>query len=326
MTTMPTMQMTRFLAAAALTLTASACGKKVEQAPPPPPPVKVAPDAAAVVPPTEATAAAGAGAFKEVTGFATPESVLVVAGQDYYLVANINGGPLDADDNGFISKVGVDGTMLELKWIDGGSDKVTLSAPKGMAIFGGKLYVADITAVRVFDAATGAPAGDLAIEGASFLNDVAAGDDGVYVSDTGVDGTFKGNGKHAVYKLDAAGKVTKFVAGDGFEAPNGVLVNDGQVWVASFGSKDFYRVDGGKKVDVQTMPTGGLDGLDHLGDGRLVVSSWEGKAVYVGTPGALFTALISDVESPADIAVDRQRKRILVPTFGGNTLRLYDYK
>lgn len=317
--------MTRFLAAAALTLAATACGKKGEQAPPPPPPVKAAPDAAPVVPPVP-EAGAAAGAFKDVPGFATPESVLVVAGQDYYLVSNINGGPLDGDDNGFISKVGVDGTILELKWIDGGSDKVTLSAPKGMAIFGGKLYVADITAVRMFDATTGAPAGEIAIEGASFLNDVAAGDDGVYVSDTGVDGTFKGNGTHAIYKLDAAGKATKFVGGEGFEGPNGVLVNNGQVWVASFGSKEFYRIDGGKKVEAQTMPAGGLDGLDHLGDGRLVVSSWEGKAVYVGQAGAPFTALISDVESPADIAVDRQRKKILVPTFGGNSLRFYDYK
>ena len=314
--------MTRFLATAALTLATTSCGKKVEQAPPPP--VKAAaPDAAVAVPPTAEPESSG---FVEVAGFATPESVLVVEGQEYYLVSNINGGPLDIDDNGFISKVGVDGTILEQKWIDGGSDKVTLSAPKGMATFGGKLYVADITSVRMFDAATGAPTGEFAIEGASFLNDMAAGSDGVYVSDTGVDGTFKGNGKHAIYKLDAAGKATKFVAGEGFEAPNGVLFHDGQVWVASFGSKEFYRVDGGKKVDVQSMPTGGLDGLDHLGDGRLVVSSWEGKTVYVGRPGAAFTAMISDVESPADIAVDRARKKILVPTFGGNTVRLYNYK
>ena len=41
----------------------------------------------------------------ENVGFATPESVLYDAQRDIYLVTNINGSPLAADGNGFISRV-----------------------------------------------------------------------------------------------------------------------------------------------------------------------------------------------------------------------------
>src|SRR5262245_10177215 len=62
----------------------------------------------------------------EIPGFQTPESVLYDADNDVYLVSNINGKPLDADDNGFISKVSPDGKITELKWIDGAKDNVKL--------------------------------------------------------------------------------------------------------------------------------------------------------------------------------------------------------
>ena len=67
-------------------------------------------------------------------GFSTPESVLHDAASDVYLVSNINGNPLDVDGNGSISRVSFDGTVAQLKWIEGGANGVTLNAPKGMAI------------------------------------------------------------------------------------------------------------------------------------------------------------------------------------------------
>ena len=59
-------------------------------------------------------------------GFATPESALHDPSADVYLVSNINGGPADRDDNGFISRVLPSGEIEELKWIDGDSPEVTL--------------------------------------------------------------------------------------------------------------------------------------------------------------------------------------------------------
>lgn len=270
-------------------------------------------------------------AFKEITGFSTPESVLVLPDGAGYLVSNINGSPADADDNGFISKVSPEGAIETLQWIDGATDKITLNAPKGMAIRGGKLYVADITAVRAFDLATGAAAGDIAIKGASFLNDLASDGDNLYVSDTGVDAAFKPTGNHAVYRIGADDKPVKILEGAGTEAPNGLAVASGadgkpQVWVNTFAAPEVYRIADGKKADVQSTPKGGLDGLAVLADGRIIASSWEGNALYAGKPGEAFTAIIEDVESPADFAIDQAKGKIFIPLFQRNAVRIYDLK
>lgn len=120
-------------------------------------------------------------------GFQTPESVLYDPRADVYLVSNINGNPTGTDGNGFISRVSPAGRILALRWIDGTKQGVRLNAPKGMALFGTTLYVADITAVRMFDRSTGRFKGSIDVMGSTFLNDLAAGSDGsIYASDSGL--------------------------------------------------------------------------------------------------------------------------------------------
>ena len=52
-------------------------------------------------------------------------------------VSNIGGKIWQKDNNGFIAKVSPDGKMIERQWLVG-------SLPTGLALDGGKLYVADI--------------------------------------------------------------------------------------------------------------------------------------------------------------------------------------
>src|SRR5262249_23618344 len=126
-------------------------------------------------------------------GLSTPESVLHDETSDTYLVSNIEGQPAEADNKAFISKLGPDGNVVSLKWIESGKNKVTPNAPKGMAFQDDKLYVADIDTVRIFDRNTGAPVGDVKIPNATFLNDVASWTNGrVIISDTGVKAGGKG--------------------------------------------------------------------------------------------------------------------------------------
>jgi SMP-30/Gluconolactonase/LRE-like region len=284
----------------------------------------------------DGSAAAGSGAAaapadKRVVikdaGFLTPESVLHDAAADVYLVANINGEPAGADDNGFISKVSPDGKVAELKWIDGSKPDVKLDAPKGMAISGDILWVADITVVRKFDAKTGAPKGEVKVPGASFLNDVAAAEGGgVYVGDTGVNAKFEPTGTDAVYHIGKDGKVKPLVKAKDLGGPNGLAFANGSVWVNTFGSGELYEVtmkgDKGEKKPGVKLPKGQLDGLVVKDDGELLISSWEGKAVYAGKPGGEWKAILSDVEAPADIGWDSKRKVLLVPQFTGNALIL----
>ncbi len=301
------------------TLAATACSSK-KDAPKAKPAPEVKPPAPEVKPPAPPAPPVAVTEVKDV-GLATPESVLPLPDQDVYLVSNINGAPTALDDNGFISKLGPDGKIVELKWIDGSKPDITLNAPKGMAVLGGNLYVADVTAVRIFDLATGAAKGAVDIKGATFLNDVAAGADTIYVTDSGLTGELKPSGTDAVYAIDAAGAVTKLAAGADLKGPNGVTVIDGNVWAVPFGGKEAYRIADGKPTDLSALPTGGLDGIEAVGDGRVVISSWEGKAVYIGKLGGPFTALAEGVESPADLGIDHKRQRVVVPLFMSSTVR-----
>ena len=82
----------------------------------------------------------------EATGLMGPDSAVYNARSRILYVSNINGGPMDKDGNGFISKLSLNGKVIETHWVTG------LNGPKGMVLHGGRLYVADIdrlVAIRV---------------------------------------------------------------------------------------------------------------------------------------------------------------------------------
>lgn len=255
-------------------------------------------------------------------GFQTPESVLYDAAADVYLVANINGNPTGADGNGFISRVRPDGRVMELKWIDGTKPGVALNAPKGMAIRGNTLFVADITAVRMFDRRTGQFRGSVTVAGATFLNDAAAGPDGtVYVTDSGLKPDFSPSGTDAVYKIDRAGALGTVAKGTHLKNPNGVAVlPDGRLVVVTFTPQgEVYRLTSAGQVEaLPRMPAGQLDGVEVLSGGRLLVSSWASSTVYRVAADGKATAVVQNVKAPADIGYDRKRNRVLIPLFQDN--------
>jgi sugar lactone lactonase YvrE len=254
-----------------------------------------------------------------VKGLATPESVLLDPAADVYLVSNINGSPLDKDGNGFISRVSPDGTISQLKWIDGTAQGVTLNGPKGLAIVGDTLYVTDIDAVRMFDRTTGAPKGAVEIPGATFLNDLApAPDGGVYLTDSGLKAAasgFEPSGSAAIYEVKADGSVRTLLKDPKLPGPNGIAVDGDRVLVAAFGSNELFTIEDGAEKVLAHLPKGSLDGLVKLPDGRWAVSSWEGQAVYAGPLEGPFETILSGVPGPADIGLDPKRSRLLVPSF-----------
>ncbi|MBI1949421.1 MAG: hypothetical protein HYS27_27290 [Deltaproteobacteria bacterium] len=298
-----------------LSLVASAARAEEKAAPPPPAPAP-APTPAPLV---------------RVTGFATPEGVVYDEAGDRYLVSNINGKPLDRDNNGFISVVSPDGKLLAAKWIAGGQGGVTLNAPKGMAVEQGVLYVSDIDVVRTFDLKTGAAKGDIAITGASFLNDVAA--DGknhkVYVSDSGMKQgakEFEGTGSDGVWVIEGK-KATPYFAAKDLGRPNGLWATGKDLYVNFFGSADIAKLDAKKgKLEATAAPAGGGDGLYVAADGTVWSSSWGGNAIYKGKLGGAFVAAVQHVAAPADFAVDTKRNRLVVPRFMDNAVEIYEMK
>lgn len=262
----------------------------------------------------------------KITGLETPESVIYDADGDRYFISNINGAPLAADNNGYITIASPDGKITTQKWVAGGVNKVTLHAPKGLAISKGELWVTDIDTVRAFDLKTGAPKANIKIAGSSFLNDIAAGPDGkLYVTDTGVDEKFAPTGTDAVYVIEK-GAAKVLVKSKDLKNPNGVVFTPTGVVVNTFGGAEVYRLGPkGEKLDVTTLPKGKLDGMFMMGD-QLVVSSWEGSAIYKGKLGGTFEAVLTQLDAPADIGWDSKRSRVLVPRFMGNAVEAYDLK
>ena len=299
----------RLILIAALTLVA--CKDKKPDAP--------APGSASAVVAADAPPAIDAASAIDPGELSTPESVLYDSGRDMYVVANINGKPDGADDNGYLTVVNPDGSNeranASWKWIAGEAEDIKLDAPKGMAISGDTLWVADITVVRRFEAKAGIQKPDVAIAGAAFLNDVTPdGAGGVFVSDTAAD---------AIHHIDKDGKVTPRIKGKALHSPNGLWSDGKTLWVVTR-TGEMYEVDAkGKQGAVTKLPTGQLDGVVGLEGGEFLVSSWEGKCVYRGKPGGEWTVVVKDVQSPADIDYDPKRKRLLIPGFETNQLHVH---
>jgi streptogramin lyase len=267
-------------------------------------------------------------AMSVVDSFQTPESVLYDPVADVYLVSNINGSPVAKDDNGFISRVAPDGHVLALKWIDGASDSVELNAPKGSAIHGDTLFVADIDAVRMFDRVSGRPLGSRAVRGATFLNDVAAGPDGtIYFTDSGLKlgaAGFAPTGTDAVYRFDARGNAVAIIRGDSLGRPNGITVDSSGAYVVTFGSGAAYHLDAtGARTAFPKPPHGQLDGIVETAGGTFYISSWEDSSVVaVNPPSDTYTMKVHGVPSPADIGYDSRRHRLLIPSVLTNRIEI----
>jgi sugar lactone lactonase YvrE len=272
--------------------------------------------------PAEQAAPAGPQKIGEAGGMKTPESARYDAAQDLWFVSNINGNPSQKDGNGFIVRLTPDGVAMDsAPFIEGGKTGVTLNAPKGLAIVGDTLWVADIDAVRAFNTKTGAPIASVEIKGATFLNDVVAGPDGsVYITDTGVRFNEKGEMSHPGPDrvVQVIGRQFKpVVAFAGQPGPNGIAYDAAaqRFLINAFASKNFFAWKVGQAApDSIGVGAGGGDGLEVLSDGRVVYTSWADSSLSLFANGTS-TTLMKGFPSPADIGYDTKRQRIAIPLF-----------
>src|SRR5438552_5563385 len=302
------------------TLVALAACQPVDRRRSPPPPQ--ASQAADTVTPAQLqappTTSSRATKVATVVGFLTPESVLDDSAQDIYFVSNINGGPLAKDNNGFISRVKPDGAVENLKFIEGGRAGTVLNAPKGMALAGDTLWVADIDAVRAFNAKTGAPIDSVSLSklGAVFLNDLAVAPTGaLYITDTGIRFDDVGNvlhpGPDRVFRVGPDRAVTQAIRGDTLGRPNGIAVDPvgKRFIIVEFGGRYVLGWKPGDKApSVVAKGPGGFDGVVVVG-GRILVSSWADSSVSSYETGQE-VKLVGGIAGPADIGYDAKRNRL----------------
>ena len=275
-------------------------------------------------------APAAAAKLGETPNMKTPESVRYDPELDVFYVSNINGNPSQHDGNGFIAVVRADSTSVVKMLVESGKNGATLDAPKGLALVGDTLWVADITHVRAFNRRTGAKIADidLSSQHATFLNDVAVGGDGaVYVTDSGLLFDAKGGMSHPgtdqIFKIEGR-KVTALKA-DSLNAPNGITwdATNGRFLLAPFSGTSVQTWKPGDKATA-TLVTGPgqYDGIEVLSDGRILVTSWADSAVHVVQAGAM-SKLVPNVGAPADIGVDTKRGVVAIPRFSDDKIDFY---
>lgn len=244
-----------------------------------------------------------------VRGLQVPECLVADPANGLVYISNIvagEGAYWDDDGKGFISQMTSDGQMKQLRWLDSKPEDV-LNAPKGMCVLGDVLYFSDNA--RLMRCSTKGKPGleQVPLPGAKRLNDVATDGKSVYVSDVA---------QGVVYKVDPSGGHAVLKAPPGV---NGVTCRQGRMWAVSWDLHDVYELDPDGRTDPRPF---GLaehftnpDGIEILDDGSLIVSDFTGNKVALIAPDGKSVRTLVELESPADIGLDRTRGLLYVPQF-----------
>ena len=213
----------------------------------------------------------------QTEGFEQPESVILDGARQRLVVSNINGHPAEKDGNGYLSLLALDGRVQERHWIDG------LDAPKGMAILDGKLLVTDIDRVHVIDLQNDELESTIEVPSASFLNDISSSATAAYISDLS---------QQSIYRYEQ-GEITLWLQSSELEHPNGLLVDEDILLVASWGAglhENFSTEVLGSvlSVDLSSKLIEPLPGATRLGNLDGLVKTADGYRVNDWMTGELF--------------------------------------
>ena len=245
------------------------------------------------------------------TVFTTVESVVHDKTQNILITSSICGDPTEKDGNGFLSKLSIEGNIIDLHWITG------LNAPKGLGIHGNKLYVTDIDELVEIDINEGKIAMRYPVIGAKFLSDIVIDNHGTaYFSDSDTDKIhrFKDN------------MVTTWLENANLEGPNGLFISERHLLITSMASGELRSVNlASQKIKVVTENLGAGHGVIAVGNGDYFISNWQGEIYYLHANGTKFKILDTKRKNinAADIEYIKEKKLLLVPTFFDNRIVAY---
>ena len=242
-----------------------------------------------------------------IQGLDLPECLVIDPVSGDIFVSNVvtdNEGYWEKDNNGFISRLGSDGQIKDLRWLKS-SKEMPIDAPKGMCILNGKLYFNDNDTLKYCFLDKPDKVHVFEIEGAEKLNDLATDGEFIWVTDTG-------RGK--VLRINSGGGVLEIPSP---KEVNGVTCYGGKLFAVSWGLHEVYELDPAGVDDPAAFGLAdkflSLDGIEVLNDGSFIVSDWKGNMLYSISADRKTVTELMEIRSAADFALDRDKGLLYVP-------------
>lgn len=261
-------------------------------------------------------------AVRVVEGLDAPECAIVDPASGFVYVSNIEAPPEEYwSDNskGFISRLKPDGAMDTLRWVDS-SPAFVLNSPKGMCILDGMLYVTDNTRIVEISIRDAKPLRAIAVAGAERLNDMATDGKDVFVSDTV---------RGIVQRVDLGPDGRHETVAE-IEGVNGITFADGKMFAVSWGLHEVFEVDYRRGGNPESFGLAdhftNLDGIEVLACGTFIVSDFMGSKVSLISADRKQVVTLAELESPADIGLDPEQRRLFVPQMQANRLSVYNLR
>lgn len=254
----------------------------------------------------------------QTQGFEQPESIVFNAKNKQFYVSNISGTPMQANGEGFISRLSKGGKIIEKYWVTG------MNAPKGLAQKGNWLFVADLKQLHIIDINKSKLIKSITAKNSKMLNDITVDKQGnVYISDLIAGG---------IYRLED-NNLVQWISPKQLPHPNGLFANGKTLIVATWGEgmHDDFSTDvlgGLLSVNLTTkaitpLPNaqafGNLDGVVKIDD-TFIVNDWINGNVFTYKNGQLNKWFVVD-KSTADIGSDG--KNVIAPVMMKGTVVSY---
>jgi hypothetical protein len=232
-------------------------------------------------------------------------------------VSQISGEGAKKDGVGVVSRLDLDGSMLDCEWVSG------LDAPKGIARQGKSLWVSDIDRMHEIDTQTGEVLHCFDVEGATFLTGVAVDLNGVvYVADLLASKIYR-------YR---DGEFKAFASGNGLDSPAGLVVDRERLILATWGlTTDYTTKEPGRFLLIEknvpqriSKPIGNLYGITSDGAGGWIGTDFaSGRVLHVSEKSEP-RELLRISPGVGGVEYVPSRKILVVPEVTENRISAYD--
>lgn len=261
----------------------------------------------------------------EVTGFHSPESAIYDEVREVIYVSNLaTRGKEAVPGDGFISKLSLEGEIIELKWVTG------FDNPKGVTLANGRLYVGDDNDLVEIDINAGkVVARHQPLAGPGRFNDVTADERGnVYVCSGRLHTVFRLHDNHFEPWLKLDRSQTGGI--NGLRAEGNRLLLGGWTFKNAQGEEQLGHLSTvnltTKKVGrIGSQPISRIDGIEPDGQGGYTVTDWVTGQVSTVTAEGVPETLMTLGQGTADHEYLIPKKTLIMPSMLEGKVRAFKW-